>query len=137
VRPRFVVCGAKPKYFKHPLLRFVFRTANILKVESREQFLRDCGELLEAGNILLIYPEMGRNPDGLGAFKTWAAEVALAHGAEAVPCYLYGTTAGQEGPKRLIAGPPVLPEGGAEDLTEEYRRAILGLKPEREEASRP
>ena len=52
--------------------------ANILRVDDRESFLRDCGELLAGGDILLIYPEMGRNPGGVGELDTLAAEVALA-----------------------------------------------------------
>ena len=137
VRPRFTICGARPKYFKNPLLRFVFRTANILKVENRDQFLEDCGRLLDGGEILLIYPEMGRNPEGIGIFKTWAAEVSLAQRAPVVPCCLYGTTKGQEGPKRLYAGQEVPPHGSAEELTRTYREAVLGLAADKEKAGRP
>jgi 1-acyl-sn-glycerol-3-phosphate acyltransferase len=130
VRPRFAICGAKPKYFRKWPVRQLFQIANILKVESREQFLRDCGLLLRSGEVILIYPEMGRNPDGIGPFETWAAEVALAEKVKAVPCYLYGTTNGQFGKKQLIAGPPIPPQGDPETLTRTYREAILALKPE-------
>ena len=130
VRPRFTICGAKPKYFKTSLRRFIFRTANILKIESHEQFLHDCGKLLKSREILLIYPEMGRNPEGMGEFKTWAAEVAIAQQVPVIPCYLYGTTQGHTGPKKLIVGEAITPLGNAEELTEVFHETILGLKPE-------
>jgi len=130
VRPRFTICGAKPKYFTTFFKRLIFRTANILKVESKNQFIRDCGELLKSGEIILIYPEMGRNPGGLGEFKTWAAEVAIAQKVPVIPCYLYGTTQGQAGPRRLCVGSAIYPRGNAIELTEEFRKTILNLMPE-------
>ena len=103
--------------------------ANILKVESREQFLADTGALIAAGETLLIYPEMGRFPDGLGELETWAAEAALAGGVPLLPCYLHGTTCGHEGPPRLYVGEELAAEGDAETLTQSLRRAILALAP--------
>ena len=129
VKPRFTICGAKPSYFQNVFRRHIFRTANILKVENHEQFLHDCGLLLRSGEVILIYPEMGRNPEGLGEFKTWAAEVALAQHAPVIPCYLYGTTAGQSEKKRLRVGTPIKPQGSPETLTRDFRESILKLKP--------
>lgn len=128
VQPRFTICGARPVYFRKRMTRFLFGIANILKVENREQFLEDCGRLLDAGEVLLIYPEMGRNPGGMGEFKTWAAEAALSRNVPVIPCYLYGTTAGQEGRARLIAGPSLTPEGSPASFTETIREAILNLQ---------
>ncbi len=129
VRARFTICGAKPRLFRSPLLRLAMALANILKVESREQFLEDTGALLAGGETILIYPEMGRFADGLGDFQTWAAEAALGSGVPLLPCYLYGTTRGQAGPPKLIVGEELAPEGDAETLTCVLRRAILGLAP--------
>ncbi len=129
VGPRFTICGAKPRLFRSAALRTAMALANILKVESRDQFLEDTGALLAAGETLLVYPEMGRFPDGLGEFKTWAAEAALAAGAPLLPCYLYGTTRGQSGPPRLYVGEELAPEGDAGSLTRRLRRAILALAP--------
>ncbi len=70
-----------------------------------------------------------RFPDRLGEFQTWAAEVALAGGVPLLPCYLYGTTRGQEGPPRLFVGEAIAPEGGADSLTGRLRQAILALAP--------
>ncbi len=126
---RFTICGAKPRLFRSAALRQAMAVANILKVESHEQFLRDTGALLDAGETLLIYPEMGRFPDGLGELQTWAAEVALANRVPILPCYLHGTTRGHTGPPRLVVGEELDPEGDAETLTRSLRRSILALAP--------
>ncbi len=133
---RFVVCGAKPRLFRTRPLRVLMALANILRVDDQGQFVADCGLLLDRGEVLLIYPEMGRNPDGLGDFKTWAAEVALAKQVPIVPCYIYGTTRGHRGPAQLRFGPPLNPRNStleaagkpsADELTAEMRRAIESL----------
>ena len=130
LRPRFVICGAKPRLFRSAPLRFAMALANILRVDGHEQYLADTSALLDAGETLLIYPEMGRFPEGLGEFETWAAEVALAGGVPILPCYLHGTTRGHSGPPRLIAGEELAPEGDAEGLTRHLRQAIRDLAPE-------
>ncbi len=128
--PRFTICGAKPRLFRSRPLRLLMALANILRVEDHEQYLADCRQLLAAGEILLIYPEMGRFPEGLGELSTWAAEVALASGAPLLPCYLHGTTRGHEGPPRLLVGEEMPPRGGARELTLRLRRAIAALAPQ-------
>ena len=127
--PRFTLCGARPRLFATPVRRALMRLANILKVDGRERYLADCGALLAAGEILLIYPEMGRFPEEMGPFQPWAAEVALAAGAPILPCYLFGTTRGQEGATRLFVGPEVRPEGEAGALTARLRRETAGTSP--------
>ena len=129
LRSRFTICGAKPRLFRSASLRFAMALANILKVESHDQFLADTGALLAAGETVLIYPEMGRYPEGLGDFETWAAEVALSNRVRLLPCYLHGTTRGHSGPPRLVVGESLAPEGDADALTQRLRRAILALAP--------
>jgi 1-acyl-sn-glycerol-3-phosphate acyltransferase len=129
VGPRLTICGARPAYFASTWRRWLMATANILRVDGREQFVGDCVQLIRQGHTLLIYPEMGRHPDGLGEFESWAAEVALASAAPVVPCYLYGTTRGHGGAVRLIVGAPILPEGNAEGLTRRFREAVSALAP--------
>lgn len=129
LRPRFTICGAKPRLFRTPVRRALMALANILRVEEHDRYLADCRQLLAAGEMLLIYPEMGRSPDGLGPFQTWAAEVALENEAALLPCYLYGTTRGQTGPVRLIVGGEIEPSGSPEDLTHRLRDAIAALAP--------
>ena len=129
LRPRFTICGAKPRLFRTALRRSLMALANILKVESHDDYLRDCRTLLDQGEILLIYPEMGRFPEALGPFKTWAAEVALGSQVPILPLYLYGTTQGQEGPPKLFVGQEIPAEGDAGELTARLRSEILALAP--------
>lgn len=129
IRPRFTVCGAKPRLFRNPALRALMALGNILRVESQPQFLQDGRELLQRQEILLVYPEMGRFPDGMIEFKTWAAELALATQTPLLPCYLYGTTRGQVGRTRLIVGEPIEPRGAASELTAELFGAVRALCP--------
>jgi len=129
LKPRFTVCGAKPRLFRNARLRGLMALANILKVEGKEQFLRDGSELLGAGEILLIYPEMGRNPSGLGDFESWAAELALENRVPVLPCYLYGTTRGHRGAPRLRVGMELEPAGDPTAFTDRIRRAIAALEP--------
>lgn len=128
LKPRFTICGAKPHYFQKALLRTLFRTANIMQVTDEQQFISDCVSLISAGENILIYPEMGRNPEAMGPFKPWAAQAALNSGANVVPLYIYGTTAGQTGRKTVIAGPAFAPFGNPEQLTAEFRRRILSCR---------
>jgi len=127
IRARFTICGARPAYFATAPRRFLMALANILEVESRDQFLCDCGELLAAGETLLVYPEGKRNPEGLGELREWAAELALRHDAPILPCYLHGTTRGHRARRRLIVGRELEPRGDATTLTRCLREAIAGL----------
>jgi 1-acyl-sn-glycerol-3-phosphate acyltransferase len=129
IRPRFTICGANPRYFISGIKRFVFKIANIIKVVDKNQFIEDCGKLLESGEIILVYPEMGRNPDGLGEFKTWAAELVLSYQVPVIPCYIYGTTKSHSGSKRVVFGSPIEPSGTSIELTQCFRETILRLKP--------
>ena len=127
VRPRFTVCGAKPGYFATAPRRALMATLNILPVRDQQTFIADCTSLLAANEITLIYPEMGRNPQGIGEFHTWAADVALASGAAILPCYIHGTTRGHTGPARLIVGHEIEPSGDAATLTERLFTSITSL----------
>ncbi|MFC2091054.1 lysophospholipid acyltransferase family protein [Bacteroidota bacterium] len=128
IRRRFVVCGAKPNYFSSRRKRALMGLANILKVESEEQFLADCKTLLDKKEILLIYPEMGRNKEKMGAFKDWAARVAISSKSSVTPCYLYGTTVGEKGMSKLLVGEAIHPEGSPELVTKIFRDKIVELK---------
>jgi 1-acyl-sn-glycerol-3-phosphate acyltransferase len=128
VRPRFTVCGAQPKYFSSRARRLLLGILNIIKVESREQFMHDCCELLKSNEVILIYPAMGRVFDGLGEFKTWAAEVAIVSQARVIPLYLYGTTKGQHSFKWLMVGEPIQLNTDPEVLTQDFYQAIMDLK---------
>ncbi len=127
IQPRFVVAGARPRLFRTARHRAVMSVGNVLMVRSRVQYLADCVHLLQQGEVLLAYPELVRNPDGLGPFRTWPAEVALACRVPILPMYLYGTTTNHRGPWRLHVGTRMAPEGDAETLTERLRAEIERL----------
>jgi 1-acyl-sn-glycerol-3-phosphate acyltransferase len=127
VRPRFTVCGAKPRYFATMGRRALMATLNILPVSDHQTFVADCTALLAANEITLIYPEMGRNAEGIGQFLTWAADVALASNAAILPCYIHGTTRGHTGPARLIVGHEIEPDGDAAMLTDRLFTCVTSL----------
>jgi 1-acyl-sn-glycerol-3-phosphate acyltransferase len=128
IRPRFVICGARPAYFDSPTKRALMALANIAPIGDREEYLTRAMRLLCAGEIVLTYPEMARNPNGMGAFVSWAAEAALGVAAPVLPCYLYGTTRGQHR-ARLFVGTEIEPAGDAEALTERLRTTVAALVP--------
>jgi 1-acyl-sn-glycerol-3-phosphate acyltransferase len=132
VRPRFVVCGAKPRLFRDRRRRAVMAVGNVLRVDDHDQYLADCTALLRSGEA-----EMGRNPDGMGTFSTWPAEVALAAGVDLLPCHLHGTTRGDVGSHLLSVGDRLSPNGDPETLTERLRTAIAHLSRAGEGGERP
>lgn len=137
VRPRFTVCGARPSYFATGARRALMALANIEEVVDEESFRRSTAELLAAGETLLVYPEMGRNAERMGEFRTWAAQAAIENGVPLLPAHLSGTgmKAKSGGSRRvtLRVGPPIPALGGPDDdpteLTARLRRAIEGLAP--------
>jgi len=125
--PRFVLCGAKPRLFRDRRRRAVMAIGNIQSVDDHPSYLAECAMLLQQGELLLTYPEMGRFPDGLGEFSTWPAEVALAAGVPVLPMYLHGTSTGHQRPVQLRVGKRLDPRGSAQQLTDRMRTAIVGL----------
>ena len=101
---------------------------NIIKVDDEETFFSDCRQLLEQGERLLIYPEMGRRPAGLGKFKTWGAGVYNENKVTVLPCYIFGTTQNQEKPVVITIGKPITPEGSNEKITHDFEAAIRELR---------
>ena len=102
VVPRKVIFWAKSDYFTQRGLkgwakRWFFRLAGQLPVDrsggkAGEAALRGGLAVLEAGNLLGIYPEGTRSPDGrLYRGKTGVARMALDAGAVVVPCAMIGT----------------------------------------------
>ncbi|TNE50262.1 MAG: 1-acyl-sn-glycerol-3-phosphate acyltransferase [Deltaproteobacteria bacterium] len=125
----FTICGARPKYFARWYWRVLMWLLQIIKVEHRKTYVEDCQRLLQENKPLLIYPEMKRNKEAMGPFKTWAAEVALANHVPVIPAYIYGTTQGQEGPIQIVFGQPYLPDASLdpESLTQDFRSKIQSL----------
>lgn len=130
IEGEFAVCGAKPRLFRTAPLRALMGVADIRRINDRGSFLRQTHDLLQAGRRVLVYPEMGRNPGGMGPFLPWAAEAALNASACLQPCYLSGTTSGNQGAPILVVGRPVAPEGNPSTLTAVLRDATEELKQE-------
>lgn len=59
---------------------------------SVQKMLAECGQLLEQGSPVLIFPEGTRTRDGnLQAFKDGAFELAVRHGVPLIPVAVHGT----------------------------------------------
>ncbi len=124
---RVAICGAKPKYFSTRAKRTLLGIANIRRVSDYNEFMSSTKTILERGEPVLVYPEMGRNPDGLGHFETWAAELALEVARPVLPCWIHGTAPTERGRPRLIVGSLMQPSGSPEHFTSSLRAAMLQL----------
>jgi 1-acyl-sn-glycerol-3-phosphate acyltransferase len=97
---------AKAELFRIPILSAVISRTHALPVKREaadQQALRRALHLLENAQVLLVFPEGTRSPDGrLMAFEAGAAFLALAGKAQVVPV-------GIDGADRLLPrGKPVL-----------------------------
>lgn len=96
VRRRVVFLG-KAEYFDSPKTRWFFRLANVIPVRREggsgaEAAVRAGVRALQAGQVVGIYPEGTRSPDGrLYRGKTGAARMALLARCPVVPLALVGT----------------------------------------------
>ena len=122
------VCGAKPKYFSSRGKRLLMRFSKIIKVTEARQFRWDCLQLLHRGKRLLIYPEMGRNKR-LGAFKDWAASIALEANCPVIPLGISGSEAEDIKQVRVRQEEVIMPAGfnSVEALTACFRTKIESL----------
>lgn len=123
----FVVCGAKPRLFRTRARRALMRLVNVLRVDDHDQYVEDVCTLLARDTLVVAYPEMGRNADGMGPFETWVGEVALATSTPVLPVYLHGTTRGHAPPVRLVVGERLTPTGDPAVFTARIRAAIEAL----------
>ncbi len=132
------VFGGHPRLFRTAPRRALMALGNVRRVEDEAGFLGAIGRRLDAGRPALVYPEGGRNPAGLGPFRSWAAIASIAHRAPLVPCYLWGTSEGQTGAVGLFVGHPLHPLHPSDDpesLTGRLRGAIETLAQEASQCS--
>ncbi|TZF87864.1 lysophospholipid acyltransferase family protein [Cognatilysobacter lacus] len=107
---------------------------------SMVRSLRAAGAIVQAGQVLCIFPEGTRNSDGrVGEFKPGAFQVALGAGVPVVPVAMSGAGAilppysfrVRPGTIRLRIGRPIIPTGsGAEArdrIAAEARQAVVDL----------
>jgi 1-acyl-sn-glycerol-3-phosphate acyltransferase len=95
VRLRRTYYFAKKELFANPIFGAIIRSCYAFPVDregdDKEAFRHAIG-LLRAGELLTVFPEGGRSPDGsLQPFARGAALIAARAGAPIVPCALYGT----------------------------------------------
>ncbi|MGI8407121.1 MAG: lysophospholipid acyltransferase family protein [Actinomycetota bacterium] len=99
VKRRTVTYLAKADYFKSWKTSWFFKTAGQISCEREggkksEQSLEIALDVLRSGNLLGIYPEGTRSPDGrLYRGRTGVARLALAAKVPVIPCGLVGTEA--------------------------------------------
>lgn len=97
VKRRKVTYLAKADYFKSWKTSWFFKGVGQISCEREggkrsQQSLEIAQEVLEGGNLLGIYPEGTRSPDGyLHRARTGVARLALASGAVVIPCGVIGT----------------------------------------------
>lgn len=97
VKRRKVTYLAKADYFKSWKTSWFFKAAGQIPCEraggkKSEQSLQIALEVLDGGDLLGIYPEGTRSPDGyLYRGRTGVARLALAARVPVVPCGLVGT----------------------------------------------
>src|SRR5438046_5275277 len=104
---RPVVFLGKADYFKSVKTRWFFKLANVIPVKreggtSGEAAIQAGVRELKKGNVVGIYPEGTRSPDGrLYRGKTGVARMALLAGAPVVPVGVLGTRELQPPEKRM------------------------------------
>ena len=97
IKRRKVTYLAKADYFNSWKTAWFFRMVGQIPIErddkSQARQALDAGvDVLKAGNLLGIYPEGTRSPDGrLYRGRTGVARIALAAAVPVVPCGLVGT----------------------------------------------
>lgn len=92
--PRPVGFMARDTLFRFPLFGRYISSLNAFPVNRADPFaaLKVCGDRLDRGEVVLIFPEGTRTRDGrLGQMKGGAAMLAGHHHAPILPVYLWGT----------------------------------------------
>jgi 1-acyl-sn-glycerol-3-phosphate acyltransferase len=103
----------KSDYFDNWRTRWLFDSLGVVPVRREggsagEASLKTGIRILEGGDIVGIYPEGTRSPDGrLYRGKTGPVRMALAAGVDIVPCAVIGTDKAQPTGKYTIKSTPV------------------------------
>jgi 1-acyl-sn-glycerol-3-phosphate acyltransferase len=95
IRFRRTYYFAKQELFRIPLFGWLIRKCYAFPVDREgddKEAFRHAINLLKAGELLTVFPEGGRSPDGsLQPFARGAALIAARAGAPIIPCALSGT----------------------------------------------
>jgi 1-acyl-sn-glycerol-3-phosphate acyltransferase len=108
--PRKSYYMAKTELFRIPLYRRIIWRAGAFPVErggADRRALRLAREVLRRGDLLLMFPEGTRNPEGrLRPGFPGAGSLGLEPGVTAVPAAIWGSQR-RLGPIRVVYGPPL------------------------------
>jgi 1-acyl-sn-glycerol-3-phosphate acyltransferase len=95
---------AKSQLFGPPVLTYILKAGGVFPVRRGhrdEQAFETAYELIEQGELLLVYAEGGRSRSGeLGTAKPGIGRIALESGAAIIPTAIHGS-AGVRGWRRL------------------------------------
>lgn len=146
--PRYPFFMTKRELFKYPVISWVFRMSGAFPVhrgESDPWALEQAGRVLQAGQILCLFPEGTRSGAGarLGRGKSGAIQLALKYNAPVVPAAIFGTQHIQPGRARpkvilrvdkpldvvAVAGPPPHTPQTARELTTLLMQRIAAMLP--------
>lgn len=111
--PRPVYFLGKSDYFDSWRTKWFFESVGVVPVRREggtagEDSLRTGVEILEQGDIVGVYPEGTRSPDGrLYRGKTGPVRMALAAGVDIVPCAVIGTDKAQPPGRYTVRSSPV------------------------------
>jgi 1-acyl-sn-glycerol-3-phosphate acyltransferase len=108
--PRKSYYMAKIELFRVPVLGWMIRNLGAFPVErggADRRALRLAREILRRGDLLLMFPEGTRHPDGrLRPGLPGAGSLGLEPGVTVVPAAIWGTQR-PWGPARVVYGPPL------------------------------
>jgi 1-acyl-sn-glycerol-3-phosphate acyltransferase len=109
---------ARKSLFKKPLMNWFLRSVNVTPIDQERpdmSGLRNIIKLLQSGNIVLIFPEGTRTPDGnLQPGQPGTGMVAVKAGVPILPARIYGSFEAlprhrskiHRHPLRVVFGPP-------------------------------
>jgi 1-acyl-sn-glycerol-3-phosphate acyltransferase len=115
--PRKSFYMAKRELFDIPVMRRIFWRTGAFAVERGEadrRAIRQAREVLRRGDVLLMFPEGTRNPEGImRPGLPGAGSLALEPGVAVIPVAIWGSQR-RFGPTRVVYGPRI----DLSDLTE-------------------
>ncbi len=138
--------AASDTFFRNKLSAEI--SSNLLNAVSFDRFgnfdqsMKECLDILERGEILVMFPEGTRSMSGKpGRFRSGVSQLAITAGCPVIPAYIEGSgdilpkkaRMLKSGKLRVLFGDPILPPPKSADLqkiqefTRKLEEAVLGL----------
>jgi 1-acyl-sn-glycerol-3-phosphate acyltransferase len=146
--PRHAFFMAKNELFRNSFMRWFVRSWGAFPVDRGQRdawALQQAGRILQAGQMLVMFPEGTRSRSGatLGRGKPGTVKLALEYNAPVLPTAIWGTQHVRLGLKRhkvtvqvgepldlaALAGPPPYPYEILEDMTTVIMKRIAAMLP--------